>query len=271
MDNNQIEHLKGAVEALLFVSEKPVTAEQFKDAIIGVSADEIKVALDLLEQEYASARRGMVVIQIAGGWQMLSSGDYASYIREFFKTRHKEKLSRPALEVLAIIAYKQPVSRTDLELLRGVNSDGVVIHLLNKGLIKIVGRKEVPGRPYVYGTTGLFLEYFGLRALSDLPKLEEFPGLAAAEGTSGTSDSAGLQQELAQAVSGEYAPTAEDLAKARTRMDIDELEKDMVSPAEIADGDIVGSVGGQARMMSAENAPQEEADRGTEESASEDR
>ncbi|MCA9401929.1 MAG: SMC-Scp complex subunit ScpB, partial [Candidatus Omnitrophica bacterium] len=106
------------------------------------------------------------------------NSQYASYIKEFFKTKTKEKLSKPSLESLAIIAYKQPVTRADIELVRGVNSDGVVNHLLEKELIKIVGRKEVAGRPYLYGTTRLFLEYFGLKSLDDLPKLEEFPVLA---------------------------------------------------------------------------------------------
>ena len=105
---------------------------------------------------------------------MLSNSHAAAYIREFYKTKTKEKLSRPALESLAIIAYKQPVGRAEVEVIRGVNSDGTIAHLLNKGLIKITGRKEVPGRPFLYGTTKEFLEYFGLKSLEDLPKIEEF-------------------------------------------------------------------------------------------------
>ena len=116
----------------------------------------------------------MVVVEIAGGWQMLSNSHVAAYIRAFYKTKTKEKLSRPALESLAIIAYKQPVGRAEVEVIRGVNSDGTIAHLLNKGLIKIIGRKEVPGRPFLYGTTKEFLEYFGLKSLEDLPKIEEF-------------------------------------------------------------------------------------------------
>ncbi|MEI6438074.1 MAG: SMC-Scp complex subunit ScpB [Candidatus Omnitrophota bacterium] len=181
MDGIQLDHLKGAVEALLFVSEKPVTLDQLKDAIAGSQGADLKEAVKALQADYVNASKGIVITEIANGYQMLSSQAYAGYIREFYKTRHKEKLSRPALETLAIIAYKQPVSRTDVEMIRGVNSDGVVMHLLNKGLIKIAGRKEVPGRPYVYGTTTLFLEYFGLRSLEDLPKLEEFPALMARE------------------------------------------------------------------------------------------
>lgn len=105
---------------------------------------------------------------------MLSNSHAAGYIREFYKTKTKEKLSRPALESLAIIAYKQPVGRAEVEIIRGVNSDGTIAHLLNKGLIRITGRKEVPGRPFLYGTTKEFLEYFGLKSLEDMPKIEEF-------------------------------------------------------------------------------------------------
>jgi segregation and condensation protein B len=220
MDQAQSDHLKGAVEALLFVSERPVTVDQFKDAIAGAGAADIKSVLQQLKSDYDNSPRGMCVAEIAGGWQMLSSPSFAEYIREFYKTRHKEKLSRAGLEVLAIIAYKQPVSRTDVEMIRWVNSDGTVMHLLNKGLVKIAGRKEVPGRPYVYATTGQFLEYFGLRALEDLPKLEEFPAL------------------LAKANEVGAPSTPEESACASERMDMDELEQD------------VGESSGQARLMS---------------------
>ncbi len=173
--------LKGIVEALLFVSEKPVMLEQIKEVVEGIDIAQIKEAILLLQKEYNDRQSGVVVMEIAGGYQMLSSSRYALAIRKFFKTRHKEKLSKPSLETLAIIAYKQPVSRLDIELIRGVNSDGVTDHLLNKGLIKIVGRKDVPGRPYLYGTTKQFLEYFGLKSLNDLPKLEDFSSLQADE------------------------------------------------------------------------------------------
>ena len=158
MDVMTQDQLRGVVEAILFISEKPVALEQIKDVVKGAGTAEIRKAVQELQQDYEVNRRGMVIIEIAGGYQMLSSQYYAGFVREFFKTRVKEKLTRPSLETLSIVAYKQPVSRADIELIRGVNSDGVVYHLLNKGLIKIVGRKDVPGRPYIYGTTKLFLE-----------------------------------------------------------------------------------------------------------------
>jgi len=256
MDQVQFDHLKGAVEALLFVSEKPVTLDQLKDAIQGSGAHDLKEVLAALKKDYEAAGRGISVMEIAGGWQMLSSPNCAGYIREFYKTRHKEKLSRAGLEVLAIIAYKQPVSRTDVEMIRGVNSDGTVMHLLNKGLIKIAGRKEVPGRPYVYATTALFLEYFGLRALEDLPKLEEFPALMAKTNEVGTP--APEPSDAVVAPDPEVTPVTraemdEEMARARTRIDIEELEKHTNN----SEPEILGESSGQARLMEGnDNGPQ---------------
>ena len=174
MDTSAQEYLKGAIEALLFISEKPVLLEHIAEVMQeSVGTVDVRKLLDELKEEYENKQRGMMIVEIAGGYQMLTSPHYVSYVRNFLKTKVKEKLSRPALETLAIVAYKQPVSRGDVELVRGVNSDGVVLHLLNKGLIKIVGKKDVPGRPYLYGSSKLFLEYFGLKSLRDLPKIED--------------------------------------------------------------------------------------------------
>lgn len=203
------EYLKSAVEAILFVSEKPVTVDQLREVIEDVGAAEIKTVLSQLTQEYEDNRRGMTIQEIAGGYQLLSSPYYAEYIRNFFKVRVKEKLSRPSLETLAIVAYKQPVSRGDIELIRGVNSDGVVVHLLDKGLIKIVGRKDIPGRPYLYGTTKLFLEYFGLKSLEDMPKLEEVSALI----TSGEQEAAILPVTDAEAQAEQQALQSQVQAK----------------------------------------------------------
>lgn len=252
MDQTQLDHLKGAVEALLFVSDKPVMVDQLKDAIAGSGTAEIKAVLQQLKKDYDDSPRGMSVAEIAGGWQMLSSPGFAEYIREFYKTRHKEKLSRAGLEVLAIIAYKQPVSRTDVEMIRGVNSDGTVMHLLNKGLIKIAGRKEVPGRPYVYATTNLFLEYFGLRSLEDLPKLEEFPALMAKTNEVGTPAPESSGDDLdsgADLVPDTHAGADEEMAHAR--MDMEQLQQPLQELSEeTAEPEALGESSGQARLMS---------------------
>lgn len=184
--DEQLQHIKGVVESLLFVNERPITLEQIKKVLETVGGVDIKKAIADLQNEYEERKSGVMIVEIAGGYQMLSNSTYASYLRSFYKTKHKEKLSKPALESMAIIAYKQPVTRVDIELIRGVNSDGVVAHLLNKELIKVVGRKDVPGRPYIYGTTKQFLEYFGLKSLDDLPTLEEFPTLQPAAGSNAT-------------------------------------------------------------------------------------
>jgi len=177
MENTQDQgnYIKCAIESLLFVNESPVSTEQVKRVFNTLSTSDVKKILNELAGDYDERQSGMVIREIAEGWQMLSNSNYASYIRSFYKTKHKAKLSKPSLETLAIIAYKQPVTRGDIELIRGVNSDGVVTHLLEKELIKDVGRKDVPGKPFLYGTTKQFMEYFGLKSLNDLPKLEEFP------------------------------------------------------------------------------------------------
>ncbi|MBI3601407.1 MAG: SMC-Scp complex subunit ScpB [Candidatus Omnitrophica bacterium] len=172
--DEQSQNYKSALEALLFVSDKPIELDQFKVVFPQLPPVEIVELIKGLQEEYVHRQAGMVIADIAGGWQMLSNSHAARYIREFYKTKAKEKLSRPALECLAIVAYKQPVSRAQLEMIRGVNCDGTLAHLLNKGLVEVMGRKEVPGRPFLYGTTKVFLEYFGLKSLEDLPKLEEF-------------------------------------------------------------------------------------------------
>ena len=169
--------IKRVVEAILFISERPVAIANLKEVMDTVSTADIRQAVEELMQEYENHQRGMIITEIAGGYQMLSSPQLAAYVRNFFKRHVKEKLSRPALETLAIIAYKQPVTRGEIELIRGVNSDGVVGLLLNKDLVKTVGRKDIPGRPYLFGTTKLFLEYFGLKSLDDLPRLESFTSL----------------------------------------------------------------------------------------------
>jgi segregation and condensation protein B len=176
---DQSNHIQGVIEAILFVNEHPVAVEQLKKVFPTVGLAEIKKALRTLQDAYEERKSGIVILEIAGGYQMLTNSLYAEYVRTFYKTKHKEKLSKPSLETLAIVAYKQPVTRADIEIIRGVNSDGVVENLLMKELIKIIGRKDVAGKPYLYGTTKQFLEYFGLKSLEDLPKLEEFPNLVA--------------------------------------------------------------------------------------------
>lgn len=171
-------NLKAAVEALIFASEKPITLEQIKKVLDISDNASVNKIIDELKTEYVAQNRGIRVTEVAGGFQMITTGTFAPFLKKLFKNRYSERLSKQALESLAIIAYKQPLTKAEIESLRNVNIDGVMKSLLEKNLIRICGRKKVPGRPYVFGTTREFLEHFGLRSLQDLPKIEDFTVLA---------------------------------------------------------------------------------------------
>jgi len=172
--------IKSIAESLLFVNEKPIEIEELNE-ILNVDKKVIEEALEELITDYANRASGISIVKVAGGFQMCSSPENEMWIKKMYRERGKQKLSVPSLETLAIISYKQPITRMEIESIRGVNIDGVMKHLTDLGLIKIEGRKEVPGRPFLYVTTRKFLEYFGLNALKDLPKLEEFMILASKE------------------------------------------------------------------------------------------
>jgi segregation and condensation protein B len=167
------DNLKYAIEAMLFASDKPLSAEQMRPALDNLAPSEIRKLIDELQAEYVQSNRGMRVAEIAGGFMMVTATGFAPILKKLFKDRHTERLSKQGLETLAIIAYKQPLTRTEIELLRNVNVDGVMKSLLDKNLIRIAGRKKTPGRPIVYGTTRQFLEHFGLKSLNDLPSISE--------------------------------------------------------------------------------------------------
>lgn len=174
MPNDQ--DLKYAIEALLFASERPLSPEQIREAFPaeGGSASQIRACLDELKAEYEAQDRGFRLCEIAGGFQLATDDRFAPYLKRFFQSREKRRLSQASLETLSVIAYRQPVTRADIEFIRGVNVDGALKTLLEKGLVRITGRKEVPGRPMLYGTTKEFLEHFGLASVKELPALNEF-------------------------------------------------------------------------------------------------
>jgi segregation and condensation protein B len=172
-DNN----LKPALEALLFASDKPLTLEQIKNALDTKETEQLRAVIQDLKSEYESTNRGMRIAEIANGYQMVTATNFAPFLKKLYKARHVERLSKPALETLAIIAYKQPLTKREIESLRNVNVDGVVKNLLEKDLIRVSGRKKAPGRPLVFATTRQFLEYFGLKSLEELPKMEDFSKL----------------------------------------------------------------------------------------------
>lgn len=167
--------LKATLEALVFVSDVPVKAEKLAELLEQEPAT-VKSALDALVEEYRQLARGVQLIAVAGGYQFRTAPACVDWVRKL--NRNKPfRFSRAALESLAIIAYRQPVTRGEVEYLRGVDSGGVIKTLLDKRLIRILGKKEVAGRPLIYGTTKEFLEVFSLHSLSDLPTLKEFSEL----------------------------------------------------------------------------------------------
>ncbi len=166
--------LKRAIEALLFVSEKQLTIEQIKDATKISEVKRIKAMIDAIQLECSEQNRGFRLVHVAGGIQFVTDPALSDVVKSYGVAKEKRKLSVASLETLSIVAYKQPITRQEIEYIRGVNVDGAVRTLTDRGLLKIAGRKDVPGKPLLYATTKLFLEHFGLDGIRDLPRLAEF-------------------------------------------------------------------------------------------------
>ena len=167
------EEIKAIIENILLAADQPVSDAQFKN-LFGDEVEKVsfKSVLEELIDEYNS--RNLQILQVAEGYQLCTRHDYSNWVRKFLKFDKTRKLSQPSLDTLSIIAYKQPLTKAEVEEIRGVDSSGVVRTLLEKKIISPGGRKKVPGRPIMYRTTRKFLEYFGLKDLSDLPTLEDF-------------------------------------------------------------------------------------------------
>ena len=179
--------LSKVIEALLFSAQKPLSIREIAAAIKGAGAEdelspnefaqtseaEVAGALQELKIEYIEQTRAFQLIEKAEGWQLATDQAYAGWVRQLFPAPKPARLTAPALETLAIIAYRQPIARADVEAVRGVTIDGVLQTLMERGLVKIGGRAEVPGRPLLYETTQFFLDHFGLRTLDELPNVEE--------------------------------------------------------------------------------------------------
>lgn len=179
--------LSQVIEALLFSAQKPLETREIVSAIKGAGADDdllpnefgrtneagVSAALEQLKIEYVEQSRAFQLVEKAEGWQLVSDPAYAPWVRQLFPAAKPARLTPPSLETLAIVAYRQPITRADVEAVRGVAVDGVLQSLMERGLVKIAGRAEVPGRPLLYETTQFFLEHFGLRDLDELPNAEE--------------------------------------------------------------------------------------------------
>lgn len=230
-----MESLKRVIEALLFSSERPLSAaeclkylksapegapeDEEVRALAKTKPDEIAGVMRELHEEYAAQQRGFCLVESAAGWKVVTAPESSPWVRQLFPENRPARLSPSALETLAIIAYRQPLTRADIEAVRGVNVDGVMQTLLERGVIRITGRAEVPGRPLLYGTTEFFLEHFGLRTLDELPNCEELrrvelPAAAAEEAqptlpleeSAGPDDAAGATAAAGEPAAAENAP-----------------------------------------------------------------
>ena len=193
--------LAAVLEALLFVSSEPVPLARLTSAVGNVSKAEVEEGLRRLERDLSAEGRGIQLVKLAGGYRLVTKPDFGPWLKRLDKAKAAQKLSRSALESLAIIAYKQPLVRAEIEEIRGVETSGVLRTLLERKLVRIVGRKEVPGRPIMYGTTKFFLEHFGLQDITQLPPLREFKEL-------GESDQALLPMEQEESAATDAEPAA---------------------------------------------------------------
>jgi segregation and condensation protein B len=180
-------NLARIIEALLFSAQKPLSTKTIVDVLHQAGAEdefspnqfanvrqaEVAAAIEQLKVEYIQHEHGFQLVEKADGWQLASDPKYAQWVRGLFPAPKPARLSSPALETLAIIAYRQPITRADVEAVRGVTIDSVLQTLMERGLVKISGRAEIPGRPLLYETTEFFLDHFGLRNLDELPNVEE--------------------------------------------------------------------------------------------------
>jgi segregation and condensation protein B len=164
--------VESVVEAVLFASDESLTPARLSE-IVGTNVRQLRKHIDDLNEKYKANNNAFRIEQIAGGYQMLTLSEYNHWLKKLVRARDDGKLSQPALETLAIIAYKQPIIRADIEAIRGVAAGEMIRNLMYKGLVKITGRAEIVGRPMLYGTTKKFLEVFGLNTIKDLPKAEE--------------------------------------------------------------------------------------------------
>ena len=171
------DEIRSALEAVLFVSHEPLTLEKLTSVVDGPPKAVVSRLLKTLQHEYDQSGRGLRLAEVAGGYVLVTRPELVVYIKRLNKSKAITKLSRSALETLAIIGYKQPIIRADIEKIRGVETSGVLRTLLDQKLVRIVGRQDVPGRPILYGTSKQFLQRFGLRDLRDLPPLKEFQAL----------------------------------------------------------------------------------------------
>jgi segregation and condensation protein B len=166
--------LIAAVEAVLFAAAEPVQPKEIAAAFSGATESEVAAAIDALRERYSKGPGGLTVEQVAGAFRLATKPEVGAMVRQFFRQRNRTRLSPAALETLAIIAYRQPITGPEIQAMRGVDPSGALKSLLEKSMVRILGRKKVVGNPLLYGTTKQFLVHFALNQLEDLPSIEEF-------------------------------------------------------------------------------------------------
>ena len=170
---NDARTLKPVIECLLFVADRPVSLDTLS-SILGVEDKKlIRSVIDELEQDLRARQSSLQILHVARGYQFYTLREYAEWVKKLYKEETTHRLSRAALEVLSIIAYRQPITKAEIEKIRGVDSSGALSKILEKKLVRITGKKKTPGNPLLYGTTEFFLRYFGLKDISDMPELDE--------------------------------------------------------------------------------------------------
>ena len=209
------EKIEAIIESLLFVAGEPVSFRRMCEIIAEAQKAEVQAALEELTKKFEAPDRGLVIAEVAGGWQLQTSADNALWVGRLLQAR-PIRLSRPSLETLAMVAYKQPVTKAEIDDIRGVDSGGVLKTLLDYGFIRIAGRKDVPGKPLIYGTDRRFMEFFRMKSLSELPTLREMEEIQADQLGSAQADlpldggaalaaAAGVEGQIVGGVEGEPA------------------------------------------------------------------
>jgi segregation and condensation protein B len=203
--------LVAAVEAVLFAAAEPVHPKEIAHAFGDVSEDDVVAAIDALRERYTAGTGGLTVEQVAGAFRLATKPEVGALVRQFFRQRNRTRLSPAALETLAIVAYRQPMTVPEIQAIRGVDPAGALKSLLEKKLVRILGRKKVVGNPLLYGTTKQFLVHFGLNRLEDLPSIEEFDQfLGSLEGGQAALFSGATEQSADDAEPGETTPISDD-------------------------------------------------------------
>ena len=197
--------LKQVITAVLFASEDPVSPRKLSAILDDVPIEAIHAAIDELKEEFKASTPSILVEHVAGGVQLSTNPEYAEYVSRIYSGKRKQRLSKAAMETLAIIAYKQSITRADVENVRGVGCGGVVTTLMERNLVRITGKAKVLGAPFLYGTTPEFLEYLGLNSLKDLPSMEQLEALLARE-----------EEVVAQENAADLAPPEDEVDDAST-------------------------------------------------------